>query len=147
MSKWTDPEEWARLVGGESCPICRPGAPLDAIAELEVSSVMMGEDAPIRGYCWLLFRRHAVELHDLTPNEGAAYMRDVQRSVPPRSPHTIATADVIVGMVALLSGIVGSGFAPLSEEEMEDIRRHAAEARRDKGPCGWNPDPERQPFF
>lgn len=32
-------------------------------------------------------------------------------------------------------------FAPLSGAAMEDIRRRAAEARRDKGPCWWNPDP------
>lgn len=33
-------------------------------------------------------------------------------------------------------------FAPLAPEAMDDIRRRAAEARRDKGPCWWNPDPE-----
>jgi 1-deoxyxylulose-5-phosphate synthase len=33
-------------------------------------------------------------------------------------------------------------FAPLSPAHMEDIRARAAEARRDKGPCWWNPDPE-----
>jgi 1-deoxyxylulose-5-phosphate synthase len=33
-------------------------------------------------------------------------------------------------------------FQPLSLEQMEDIRRHALEARRDKGPCWWNPDPD-----
>jgi aryl-alcohol dehydrogenase-like predicted oxidoreductase len=32
-------------------------------------------------------------------------------------------------------------FAPLSAEQMDDIRSRAAEARRDKGPCWWNPDP------
>lgn len=33
----------------------------------------------MRGYCCLVFRRHAVELHDLTADEGAAFMRDIQR--------------------------------------------------------------------
>ena len=33
-------------------------------------------------------------------------------------------------------------FAPLSTAEMADIRSRAAEARRDKGPCWWNPDPQ-----
>lgn len=33
-------------------------------------------------------------------------------------------------------------FAPLSSSQMEEIRRRAVEARRDKGPCWWNPDPE-----
>ena len=33
-------------------------------------------------------------------------------------------------------------FRPLSDNQMADVRRRAAEARRDKGPCWWNPDPE-----
>jgi aryl-alcohol dehydrogenase-like predicted oxidoreductase len=33
-------------------------------------------------------------------------------------------------------------FRPLPTDRMDDIRRRAAEARRDKGPCWWNPDPE-----
>jgi aryl-alcohol dehydrogenase-like predicted oxidoreductase len=32
-------------------------------------------------------------------------------------------------------------FTPLSDARMEDIRRRAVDARRDKGPCWWNPDP------
>ncbi len=33
-------------------------------------------------------------------------------------------------------------FTPLSETQMAGIRRDAVEARRDKGPCWWNPDPQ-----
>ncbi|MDY3558752.1 aldo/keto reductase [Gemmata sp. JC673] len=33
-------------------------------------------------------------------------------------------------------------FRPLEAKEMEGIRRRAVDARRDKGPCWWNPDPE-----
>lgn len=32
-------------------------------------------------------------------------------------------------------------FAPLSAEQMEDVRERATAARREKGPCWWNPDP------
>jgi aryl-alcohol dehydrogenase-like predicted oxidoreductase len=32
-------------------------------------------------------------------------------------------------------------FQPLFPAHMDDIRRRAREARRDKGPCWWNPDP------
>lgn len=32
-------------------------------------------------------------------------------------------------------------FRPLDPAQMDDIRRRAVEARRDKGPCWWNPDP------
>ena len=33
-------------------------------------------------------------------------------------------------------------FEPLDTERMADIRRRAWEARRGKGPCWWNPNPE-----
>lgn len=33
-------------------------------------------------------------------------------------------------------------FQPLSEGQMEKIRQRAIAARKDKGPCWWNPDPE-----
>jgi aryl-alcohol dehydrogenase-like predicted oxidoreductase len=33
-------------------------------------------------------------------------------------------------------------FRPLTADEMEDVRRRVVEARQDKGPCWWNPDPE-----
>ena len=35
-----------------------------------------------------------------------------------------------------------STFAPLSAERMEDVRLRAIEARREKGPCWWNPEPD-----
>lgn len=80
MSKWTNPETWARLVSGEDCPICRNGGPTNRIAELEVSSLALG-DGPttLPGTCALFLRRHAVELHELPADEAAAFMRDVQR--------------------------------------------------------------------
>ena len=33
-------------------------------------------------------------------------------------------------------------FAPISAEQMDDFRQRAVEARREKGPCWWNPDPD-----
>jgi diadenosine tetraphosphate (Ap4A) HIT family hydrolase len=59
--------------------VCRAGKPRDVVAELEASWVTMGEAAPMPGYACLVFRRHAVELHDLDAAEGAAFMRDAQR--------------------------------------------------------------------
>jgi aryl-alcohol dehydrogenase-like predicted oxidoreductase len=32
-------------------------------------------------------------------------------------------------------------FSPLSGDQMKAIRERAVDARRDKGPCWWNPDP------
>ncbi|HEY1190005.1 MAG TPA: aldo/keto reductase [Gemmata sp.] len=33
-------------------------------------------------------------------------------------------------------------FRPLTADQLGDTRRRAADARRDKGPCWWNPDPD-----
>ena len=33
-------------------------------------------------------------------------------------------------------------FVPLSAAQMDEVRRRGIEARREKGPCWWNPDPE-----
>jgi diadenosine tetraphosphate (Ap4A) HIT family hydrolase len=78
MSKWVNPEEWARLRNAETCPVCLRGRPLDIIAELEASFLIAGEDAPMKGYCFLLLKRHAVELYELSHEEAASFMRDVQ---------------------------------------------------------------------
>ena len=79
MGTWRDPAAWAALRSGEACPVCCRGVPLDVVAEWESCWVTMGEDAPLRGYACLVFRRHAVELHDLSEEEGAAFMRDARR--------------------------------------------------------------------
>ena len=39
----------------------------------------MGERSPMRGYACLVLKRHAVELHDLSDAEGAAFMRDARQ--------------------------------------------------------------------
>lgn len=77
MSSWKDPERWEAMRSGTDCPMCRSRP--DAIAELERSWVLIGPNDPVRGYACLVFSRHAVELHDLGSEEGAAFMRDAQR--------------------------------------------------------------------
>jgi diadenosine tetraphosphate (Ap4A) HIT family hydrolase len=79
MRQWTDPVAWAQRRSAEACVICRQGTPHDILAELDTSWVTVNEDAPMRGYACLVFRRHAVELHDLSEAEGAAFMRDIRR--------------------------------------------------------------------
>jgi len=80
MSKWSNPDEWKRLCSGESCPICLQGKPTNIIAELDVSFLTAGEQTPLKGSCALFFKRHAVELYELSSEEAAAFMSDVQRA-------------------------------------------------------------------
>ena len=93
MSSWRHPERWARWIRGDGCPVCRSIIADPAVAELDVSRLMMDEQAPMRGYAWLAARRHVIELHDLTDDEGAAFMRDVRRAS-----RAIATATGAVKM-------------------------------------------------
>jgi diadenosine tetraphosphate (Ap4A) HIT family hydrolase len=79
MSKWNELDQWAGLRSGVGCPICKAGAPRDIVSELETSWITAGPDGPVAGYACLVFKRHAVELHELTLVEGAAYMRDIQK--------------------------------------------------------------------
>ena len=80
MSKWSNPEEWERLRRAESCPVCLRGRPQDFIAELDASYLIAGEDAPMKGYCFLLLKRHAIELYELSSEAANDFMRDVQRA-------------------------------------------------------------------
>jgi diadenosine tetraphosphate (Ap4A) HIT family hydrolase len=79
MAMWNDPSAWKSLSTGATCPICLAGRPDGVIAELEGAYLTTGEDSGIKGYCCVVSKRHAVELHDLTSTEAAALMRDLQR--------------------------------------------------------------------
>jgi diadenosine tetraphosphate (Ap4A) HIT family hydrolase len=79
MSKWTNHEEWEHLRSGKSCPICLQGKPTNIIVELDTSFLTSGEESVLKGACTLFFKRHAIELYELSPEEAAAYMRDIQR--------------------------------------------------------------------
>ncbi|MDP8913916.1 MAG: HIT family protein, partial [Pseudomonadota bacterium] len=51
------------------------------IGELQTTWLTMSEEATapaLPGSCALFHKRHAVDLHDLTVDEGAAFMQDVQ---------------------------------------------------------------------
>ena len=78
MSKWTEPEEWEKLRGGEGCPICLGGGPSGVIVELETGCLTTRPEQPVRGYCCLVLKRHAVELQDLGTAEAEGFMRDMR---------------------------------------------------------------------
>jgi diadenosine tetraphosphate (Ap4A) HIT family hydrolase len=82
MSRWNDPEGWSRLLSGEDCPICRSigeeGVPLGTVAEMEVSYLTSRPSHAVHGYCCLVLKRHAIELHDLKDDEADSFMRDAR---------------------------------------------------------------------
>jgi diadenosine tetraphosphate (Ap4A) HIT family hydrolase len=80
VSNWTNPEEWQRLRRAESCPVCLRGQPSDMIAQLDASYLIAAEDGPMKGYCFLLLKRHAIELYELSTEEANDFMQDVQRT-------------------------------------------------------------------
>ena len=82
MSKWSDPGEWRRLYEGERYPVCRSiemeGRCLGTIVELDTGYLTTHRDQPVRGYCCLVLKRHAVESHDLQEDKAAGFMRDMR---------------------------------------------------------------------
>ena len=78
MSKWST-TEWEALRSGEACPICLSGKPFGIVAELNATYLTSSPDSPMRGYCCLVLKRHAVELYDLSVDEACLLMRDLQR--------------------------------------------------------------------
>ncbi len=81
-SNCSDLEKWQALLSGEACPICADYTPPEVviIAELEASLLTTEEGVPFRGYCCLVLKRHAVELHDLGVAEAASLMDDMRRT-------------------------------------------------------------------
>jgi diadenosine tetraphosphate (Ap4A) HIT family hydrolase len=80
MSKWSDADEWKRLVSGESCPICLNGKPTNIIAELGVTYLTAGERTSIKGACALFSKKHVVELYELSAEEITVFMHDAQKA-------------------------------------------------------------------
>ena len=78
MPAWSDAKEWDALLRGSTCPICVQGKPRGIVAELEGSYLTADERTRVSGYCCLVAKRHAVEIHDLSDDEGAALMRDLR---------------------------------------------------------------------
>lgn len=64
---------------GIDCPMCPDEHADDVVAELASGRVHLQNDADYRGYCILICRRHAVEVHDLTEAERKDWIEDTAR--------------------------------------------------------------------
>ena len=84
MSTWRKPDKWERWIRGDGCPICRNVADAPGVAELEVSRLMVSEDAPMRGYAWMPFRRHVIERGAIRYFDCAALSGEVRQIIRAR---------------------------------------------------------------
>jgi diadenosine tetraphosphate (Ap4A) HIT family hydrolase len=75
---WLDPRRWEDLLNGAACPFCVDG-PRGVIADLGTSTVTMDEAVNVRGYCCVIPKEHAVELHLLSAGASFSYWSDVRR--------------------------------------------------------------------
>ena len=70
-------------MSGKGCPICESiedeGVCRGTVTELESGYLTTQREQTLRGYCCLVFKRHAVELHDLHEDEAQAFVRDLRR--------------------------------------------------------------------
>jgi diadenosine tetraphosphate (Ap4A) HIT family hydrolase len=70
-------QKFASRKEGIDCPMCPDSSDEDVILELPSGKVHLQNDADYRGYCILIFRRHAVELHDLNDDERRQWIDDI----------------------------------------------------------------------
>jgi diadenosine tetraphosphate (Ap4A) HIT family hydrolase len=76
---WTNAQRWPALVDGTDCPLCGRESGPDVVASLETSVVTTDEAVAVAGYCCIVLREHRVELHELSGQQGTAFMQDVMR--------------------------------------------------------------------
>jgi diadenosine tetraphosphate (Ap4A) HIT family hydrolase len=80
---WSDIEKWKAMSRKENCPVCRRlPSPIDTatIQETDASWLEAHPRVALRGTCYLLSKKHAVELFDLSDQEAFAFLRDVMRA-------------------------------------------------------------------
>lgn len=70
-------ETFARRKVGLECPMCPDNAGEDVVAERPSGYVHLQNDADYRGYCILVYRRHVVEIHELSATERAQWVEDI----------------------------------------------------------------------
>jgi diadenosine tetraphosphate (Ap4A) HIT family hydrolase len=80
--RWMPRQEWDALVSGDGCPMCANVERQETrygflVARLEVSNLSLSKNQYVPGYCVLIYREHAAEIHRLPPETQAAFLRDL----------------------------------------------------------------------
>lgn len=80
---WSDTETWLSMCREENCPICL-NSPSDSetvtIRETEWSWLEASPQVPLKGTCYVLSKKHAVELFDMPDDDAFAFLKDVMRA-------------------------------------------------------------------
>jgi diadenosine tetraphosphate (Ap4A) HIT family hydrolase len=80
---WWSEEVWTQMQRGVDCSICasasRSNEHSDLIEETEHSYIHLKKNRAHPGHCCVIFKRHAPELHDLTPQELRGFTTDLAR--------------------------------------------------------------------
>ena len=84
-NRWMPREDWDALVRGDRCPLCADVEPQEnrysfLVAQLETANLRLSKNQYALGYCVLVHREHATEFDQLSPEEQAAFMRDLVRA-------------------------------------------------------------------
>jgi diadenosine tetraphosphate (Ap4A) HIT family hydrolase len=77
-----DRRDWEMRVAGAGCSVCSPtfaATDQGRVALLPSGPAVLQDDAAFRGYCILYFRRHVVELTELTAAERHILADDLAR--------------------------------------------------------------------
>jgi len=74
--------KWENLISGKECPICDDLDKAEVeqpnfVAPLGVSVLRLSRNQYVRGYCFLIYEKHAAEIHELPPGQAAAFMADM----------------------------------------------------------------------
>jgi diadenosine tetraphosphate (Ap4A) HIT family hydrolase len=83
--RWMPREEWDALVRGDGCPLCAEVGKEEndfslLVERLETSNLRLIRNQYVPGYCCLIFREHACELHELSAEKQTALIRDLARA-------------------------------------------------------------------
>ena len=77
---WTKTEKWKQWCNSKDCPVCK-NSPQDddfiTLAETEASWIEAHPNVPLKGTCYVMSKKHAVELFDLADEDAFAFMKDV----------------------------------------------------------------------
>lgn len=75
---WTDHEKWQKMCDRKNCPVCNQSAPPSDLITIEETEYCWLEAHPrvaLRGTCYIMPTRHAVELCDLSDDDAMTVMR------------------------------------------------------------------------